>query len=561
MFITQDRTERVIAVGRVLLAALAFLAVWLDPAEPVRDAPVVYVLMAAYLGYAIGLVPILRPAFAPAAWWPVLTHAMDLTAFALLMQFTQGALSPFFIYFLFSLTSATLRWQWRGALLTGAAALGLFAGMAVQAALAAPGELDLLVVVSRSVTLLLATGMLAYLGAAHARGLGRLGRLAAWRHSATPDRAALVRETAESAAAILGTARLLLVWEGEEPWIDLAYWDRGRFAAARERPGAFHDVTAAALRGRSFICLDAARANAPVVYTDEERLHRWRGAPLDPLLRERFDVHSVASWPFREDGLQGRLFGLDKADVTVEDLLYGEILAGLVGSRLAQADLVDGLRRGAMAEDRLKLARDLHDGVLQSLTAAALQIQAARRLLRDEPGAAEDRLVELQRIVAAEHVDIRRFIEELKPSRPEPPGSPVSLGSSLGELASRIQRQWGVEVRVAFEPDPLTLPEHTGEDVYLLAHEALVNAARHARATRIILAVLRTPDHLSLVVSDDGQGFGFEGTRDLRELTASQTGPSSLRGRVAALNGGLTIESGPRGSRVQIELPLAGVPS
>ncbi|HXE80780.1 MAG TPA: histidine kinase [Vicinamibacterales bacterium] len=561
MFITQDRTERVIATGRVLLAALALLAVWLDPAEPVRAAPVAYVLMAAYLGYAIGLVPILRPAFAPAAWWPMLTHAMDLTAFALLMQFTAGALSPFFIYFLFSLAAATLRWQWRGALLTGAAALGLFAGLSVYAALAAPQTFDLPVVVSRSVTLLLATGMLAYLGAAHARGLRRLQTLAGWRHAASPERMELLREIAASTSAILGTSRLLIVWEGEEPWIEVVYWDRGRFSTARERPGAFHEITAAALRGRSFICLDAARPNAPVVYVEQQRLHRCRGAPLDSAFRERFIIRSVASWPFEEQGLKGRLFCLDKADITVEDLLYGEILAGLVGSRLAEADLVDALRRSAVAEDRLQLARDLHDGVLQSLTAAALQIQAARRLLLTDPAAAEARLIELQRIVAAEHVDIRRFIEELKPSKPAPADAPVSLGSSLSELASRIQRQWGVEVRIALEPDPLTLPEEMGEHVYLLAHEALVNAARHARATRIILAVLRTPDHLSLAISDDGHGFGFEGRRGLKELIADGTGPASLRDRVAALHGDLTIESGPRGSRVQIELPVAGVPT
>jgi len=212
-----------------------------------------------------------------------------------------------------------------------------------------------------------------------------------------------------------------------------------------------------------------------------------------------------------------------------------------------------------MAEDRLKLARDLHDGVLQSLTAAALQLQAARRLLRSDQAAAEARLVELQRIVAAEHVEIRRFIEALKPARPELPAASVSLGGSLTDLAARIQRQWGVEVRVAFEPDPLTLPETMGEDVYLLAHEALVNAARHARATRIILAMLRTPDHLSLGISDDGQGFGFAGTRGLAELIASDSGPASLRDRVATLGGELTIESGAGGARVQIDLPLAGV--
>ena len=68
-FIVQSRTERVIAAGRVLLAATALLNVWLDP-PPVEGAAVAFVLLAAYLGYAIGLVPILRPAFAPAALAP-----------------------------------------------------------------------------------------------------------------------------------------------------------------------------------------------------------------------------------------------------------------------------------------------------------------------------------------------------------------------------------------------------------------------------------------------------------------------------------------------------------
>jgi signal transduction histidine kinase len=177
--------------------------------------------------------------------------------------------------------------------------------------------------------------------------------------------------------------------------------------------------------------------------------------------------------------------------------------------------------------------------------------------MRSEPQSAEARLIELQRIVAAEHVDIRRFIEALKPARPAPP-EPVRVGSSLQDLASRIQRQWGIEVRVAFEPDPLTIPEHLGEAVYMLAHEAMVNAARHARASRVVLAVLRTPDLLSLVISDDGHGFPFEGRLELAEMKAQQNGPASLRDRVASLNGAMAVESSPNGSRVQIDLPLVG---
>jgi signal transduction histidine kinase len=558
-FIVQSRTERVIAAGRVLLAATALLNVWLDP-PPVEGAAVAFVLLAAYLGYAIGLVPILRPAFAPAAWWPLLTHAVDLAAFALFMQLTAGTSSPFYIYFLFPLTAATLRWRWRGAVITGAAALLLFVAMVLYAAYLAPvREFDVQIVISRSVTLALATVMLAYLGAEHERGLTRLESLAAWPRQVLPDRTALIRDIVESVANILGAPRLLLVWESEEPWVDVALWSHSKFAWRHEPPGTFGTLVADPLRDHSFICPDASRRAARVVYAERQRVQWWRGAPLDSSLRERFEVRAVASWPVREEGVHGRLFCLDKEEITVEDLVYGDLLAGLVASRLAHADLVDQLRQRAFAEDRLKLARDLHDGVLQSLTAAALQIQAARRLLPHDPVAAEARLRELQKVIAAEHVDIRGFIEQLKPGRTELTPGNVSMGSHLTELASRIKRQWGVDVHVAFEPDPLSIPEQIASDVYLLAHEALVNAARHARASKIFIAVLGGPDRLSLVVSDDGQGFGFTGRMTLPDLKERQAGPASLRDRVATLGGDITIESGPTGSRVQMDIPLVGV--
>jgi signal transduction histidine kinase len=560
-FIAQNQTERIIAVGRVFLAAIALLSVALDPPSWTANAAAAYFLLAAYLGYAIGLVPILRPAFAPAAWWPILTHAVDLAAFALFIQFTAGTSSPFYIYLLFPLTTATLRWQWRGALVTGFTALVLFLGIALYAAYLAPaGQIDMQVVIGRCLILTVATAMLTYLGAAHEMGLTRLENLAEWPRQVLPDRAALLRDIVESVARILDAPRLLLIWESEEPWVEVATWDGSQFMWRHEPPGTFGTMVAEPLREHSFLCPEAARPTSRVVYAQHQRLRWWKGEPLDRALRERFDVRTVASWPVREEGVHGRLFCLDKGDMSVEDLVYGDLLAGLVASRLAHADLVDQLRQRAFAEDRLKLARDLHDGVLQALTAASLQIQAARRLLTHDPAAAEARLRELQRVIAAEHVDIRSFIEQLKPGRPELPMGNVSVGSYLNELASRISRQWGIEVHVAFEPDPLKIPEQIATEVYMLAHEALVNAARHARASKVFVAVYLTADRLSLVVSDDGKGFDFQGRMRLSEMKERQAGPASLRDRVSTLGGDLNVESGPTGSRVQMDVPLAGVP-
>jgi signal transduction histidine kinase len=562
LFITQSRTERIIAGGRVLLAAAALASVWLDPPDPVETAAIVYVLLAAYLGYSIGLVPILRPAFAPAAWWPILTHGVDLIAFALFMQFTAGTSSPFYIYFLFSLAAATLRWQWRGALITGIAALALFAAMAAYAAWIAPDhDIDVQVIVSRAVSLAVATVMLTYLGAAHARGLARMESLAEWPREVLPDRAALVRDIVESVAVILEAPRLLLIWESEEPWTDVAMWDGARFQWGQEPPGTLEGMVAGPLRERSFICPDTGRRHARVVFSERQRLQWWRGTPLHREFRDRFGVTSVASWPVRAEGVSGRLFCLDREEVTAEDLVYGDLISGLVATRLAHADLVEQLRHRALAEDRLKLARDLHDGVLQSLTAAALQIQAARRLLPEDPVAAEARLNELQKLVAAEHVDIRGFIEGLKPGRTPLISGDVNLGSHVTELAGRIKRQWGVDVHVAFEPDPLKVPEALANEVYLLAHEALVNAARHARASRVFVAVLGHSDRLSLVVSDDGQGFPFEGRMTLPQLEERQMGPASLRDRISTLGGSLTIESGGSGSRLHMDVPFSAVQS
>ena len=175
--------------------------------------------------------------------------------------------------------------------------------------------------------------------------------------------------------------------------------------------------------------------------------------------------------------------------------------------------------------------------------------------------AAEARLNELQKLVAAEHVDIRGFIEGLKPGRTPLITGDVNLGSHVTELAGRIKRQWGVDVHVAFEPDPLKVPEAIANDVYLLAHEALVNAARHARASRVFVAVLGHPDRLSLVVSDDGHGFPFEGRMTLPQLEERQMGPASLRDRISTLGGSLTIESGDSGSRLHMDVPYSAVQS
>jgi signal transduction histidine kinase len=554
---SQVRVETLIARGRLVLAVFMLLA--LRVAMLGGSAPA-FRLALAFLAYAVGLGLLVRSRFGDSPRWPGVTHAVDLSSYALCL-FLLGGLTPSMLaWFLFVLVAATLRWGWRGTLTTGSVAIALhvvFGAQAVetlQKARLAPAEF---------ITLALLMGvMTVFVGLVGAyedwRG-GQLARLAAW---AGPDpNRPLVLPSAmlEQTALVLEAPRTLLVWEeAEEPFTEFALWSDGQVERFHEAPGSFGDIVAERARDTGFFCRNLT-ARQPVTFLRSGTgLESWSGVPVDQFFRERFAIHALAGWPLRGEEFRGWLFCLDKPGFSLQDLTVGDVVADLTAARLSQAYLVRTMRETAVTTERLRLARDLHDGVLQTLTGAALQLQTARRLMTADLPAAQDRLSQVQRIIAAGQNDLRFFIQQLGPRRRDESTGPVDLKGRVGELADRVRRQWGVPVTVATEPEQLRVPDRLVNDVFLLIHEALVNAARHAKASSLQLALLREPQHLSIAVADDGQGFPFHGRFTLEDLARDQRGPRTLRERVTALGGSMVLETGPDGSRVRLVVPLGG---
>src|SRR5512147_895650 len=102
------RTERLIAAGRLVLAAFSLLAIYLDPSEPSRYENIAYSVLAAYLVYAALVALLLWISLTPPTRLPIETHTVDLATFFILIYFTEGPTSPFFVYFIFALIAATL---------------------------------------------------------------------------------------------------------------------------------------------------------------------------------------------------------------------------------------------------------------------------------------------------------------------------------------------------------------------------------------------------------------------------------------------------------------------
>ncbi|HZI84523.1 MAG TPA: histidine kinase [Casimicrobiaceae bacterium] len=210
----------------------------------------------------------------------------------------------------------------------------------------------------------------------------------------------------------------------------------------------------------------------------------------------------------------------------------------------------------AMQDERLRLAQELSDSLLRSLSEAELRLQALSRLIGDEPKSARDRLRSVQNLVAEVERELRQCLQKMQPPSPTASATAADLAAALNTLRQRAEWQWRFRVELGVDICG-SVPRTLGDEVYRIVQEALANAGRHARAK--VVRVMVKPagaDRLQIVISDDGCGFPFRGRYDLATLTAKGIGPRSLRERVSRLRGDLFVTSALSGSLLEIGLPV-----
>src|SRR5918997_1062285 len=251
-------------------------------------------------------------------------------------------------------------------------------------------------------------------------------------------------------------------------------------------------------------------------------------------------------WHLRKDGTRFWASGF------VRPILDGE--GGLIGYSKVARDLTE-LRRAEEAVDearraeRDRLARDLHDLVLQDLVYAFQACDAHRFLARDET-----RIGDLPNLGAV--IDslrrasqgVRQAIHELREGE--------TVGRALARAVEDLvemerRRSPGIRLELAVsEGVPEELPKAVCKDVLLVVREALANARRHARARSVRVALGATEGEIRVEVTDDGAGF------DPRE-TPEGVGMGAMRERTALLNAQLEVLSEPaKGTTVRLRVPV-----
>lgn len=205
-------------------------------------------------------------------------------------------------------------------------------------------------------------------------------------------------------------------------------------------------------------------------------------------------------------------------------------------------------RAAGAADERARLAREIHDTVAQGLSSIQLLLHAAERADPAGPGSAHIRLA--RETAASGLAETRRFVRELTP----PALDDGDLAGALRRLAARSWTGVEVEVRAA---STTGLPMATQTALLRIAQGALANVEQHADATHVVVSVERTPGAVRLTVSDDGRGFDVEAAAVAQASGGDSFGLRAMRDRVDQLGGTLQVTSSEAGTAVTVELPVA----
>jgi signal transduction histidine kinase len=212
---------------------------------------------------------------------------------------------------------------------------------------------------------------------------------------------------------------------------------------------------------------------------------------------------------------------------------------------IESARLSEQVQTAAAAEERQRLARELHDAVTQTLFSTSLIAEVVPDLWESRPEFARQKLEDLRRLTKGALAEMRTLLIELRPS--------ALIELSLGELLNQLAEATAAKAKLRMSVDiralpPESLPPDVQVALYRMAQEAVNNIVRHAQAKEGVITLDAAGGAVSLSVSDDGRGF------DPLAVPGGHLGVRIMRERAQAIGAEFGLESAPgRGTQITVE--------
>lgn len=226
------------------------------------------------------------------------------------------------------------------------------------------------------------------------------------------------------------------------------------------------------------------------------------------------------------------------------------VLGAFAGTAIENARLQSQSQYALLADERSRIAKEMHDGLSQSLFSSSLELDICRKKVLEDPEGVAKRLDKVQTILVRSLSELRRYIHDLRPLSLNALGLIGALHQRLNEIGDAR----GVSVRVYTEGDERALPPGVEAALYRVAQEGVTNIAKHADAKHAIVILRFEATKVLLTIEDDGRGFDLEEAYDKVEREES-LGLKSMRERVQNEGGQFTITSGKRGTTVKVDIP------
>jgi signal transduction histidine kinase len=535
-------TERLTAALRVVVATASLVIFFADPSEHPARRPLVNAALAAFAGYSVvaWLSTTRRGRAVPAAAAPWIDAAW-VTLVVAVSQATSGVFYPLY---LFAIVGASFGSGFRRGM---SVAIASALGFAVVGAVTAPAGTDLRLFAIRPLYLLVLGTLTAAWGEHEVRSRERLAllrevtRLSNPRLGVEPALGRIV----EAIRAFFDADACRMVVADERSG---ERWARAALRGAGPQPGALAvppdvaDALLSAPRVAAFVAR-ARRRGVEVTFVGAGGSLPG-GPPAEARLLATLDAGALVAVPFRyHAAAAGRVY-VTRREGPPFDRSDAEFLRHVldqVATLLDNLRLVDRLAMDATVDERRRIARDLHDSVIQPYVGLRLGLSAARAALAsgrtDEARAHVERLA---RLADGEVQTLRDYVRELRSGGVDPEAGLEPLRS----FCRRFSDATGIGVELTVTATPLG--ERAAAEVFQVVAEALANVRRHTGARRARVKVDASDGRLRVSVTNDG---ALPDARPFR--------PRSLAERAAALGGTLEVEHPePGATEVRVEFPL-----
>ncbi|MGH9344417.1 MAG: sensor histidine kinase [Terriglobia bacterium] len=566
--------ERVLCGARIVVALCSVIALHFDPSLAGNYTLTAHLLLFLYLTYSLATLLLVRIYHDCGPGFLLLVHAADVLWPALIALYTAGPSSPFLVLFAVPLVAAAFRWGLRETLGTALASVLILLSEAAFVTSAWGRPFDLLrgqfrfsEFAMEIIGVLVLGGALGHLAEREKKLRGEVLAVKTIVQKTDPE--ADINETIEG--ILSGTLRLFsadravlavrnlgapkaLLWSGKNLTGGRGAFRFGEIAADEMARYLFP------MPGQSWYLQKTQRGDRyQLLALDGEgrRLEKVSCALPSGLFSENpFRTMLATTFTLgREWSGRVFLFDLQNSARLTADLHFFRELIEEAAPAVHGVYLLQRSRSRARAIERAHVARDLHDGVIQSLIALEMRVDGLRRqAIGVSPDAAE-KLESVRGFLREEVINLRELMQQLQLDDI----APHQLGTYVSGMLNKFQRETGIDASFAPEADTALFSPRVSREVAKIVHEALTNVRKHSGAHHVRVGLESENLRWKLVIEDDGKGFEFSGRFSQADLEKARKGPRVIEERVRAIKGELAIESRPsQGARLEIRFGSKG---